>query len=249
MDPLLESRMIEQQQGKLFDAGGATNGQAVAKEEPVDVEPTTASPSPTPEPTTQAQTPPPAPQEPESFENPPSEYQPAEMTFFDVEEEDLGEGSAVEKPESGEENFQQTPEDAKENAETMAELALDFLEEIPPLLGESLKIPTESLEIMAVKGQIPDEMVEKVKELNKENQKAFKLKKENRKMIKKPLVKVLEKRGVNMPPEVALIMAVVVTGVSMFMQYKKQKETNDTIIADLQRLIRETSNQSVVRSA
>lgn len=125
---------------------------------------------------------------------------------------------------------------SEEASELGSEWITDFIKtlsenELPRILHNQSKIPESKIKIAEIEGLLNEGSIDQVKEVNKNNEKAFKSTvKDQMKMIEEPLKQVLKARNVNVSPETALAGAVVLAGVVIFFQFREVKQQNAELI-------------------
>ena len=104
---------------------------------------------------------------------------------------------------------------------------------LPSVLAKITSIPIENIELAESQGKIGLGVTAKIKERNQQNKKAFLVPPDQRKMIEKPLKEVLKSRGMGMTPEMGLVIALCISAVTMFMQYRQIKQQNDFMVGEI----------------
>lgn len=144
------------------------------------------------------------------------------MTFVEEDEESWDEAS--------EENLNIPAEEATQNANLFADFLLDlYCNELPNVLHYASKVQTASLRVAEQSGLIGSGTCDLIDNFNERNKDSLKVSVEQREMIRKPLVQVLTVRGVSVGPEAALLMAVLISAMTLFMTFKSIKKESKSL--------------------
>lgn len=238
VDPLLSAPMVEKEYAfDRFGSGDSSGSESIQEQtdnegiEPVENE--TVTETVTEDTSSSGNTEVQTPTNP-STPPPPQQSSIPNMSFIDDDEDDPTgfeeEQQGGEQSESGG-NFDMPDEEAKESAEMIAELVLDLYQnELPKLLHKTSKIPVQNIQVAEALGRVGQGTTQLIEDLNKRNKEQLKVPNEHRKMIKKPLVKVLTARGISVSPEAGLIIALIISAMSLFMSWREIKTQNDNLI-------------------
>lgn len=122
----------------------------------------------------------------------------------------------------------QIPKEVSDGAsDGLADMILGVYGMIVPEVAQSYsKINVTQITELEKKGKISTGLTEVVKDINKKNKGAVQFTSAQQKLIKDPLVKVLEVRGVKASPEGMLLIAVVTVVGMHFLQAKSIKDDN-----------------------
>lgn len=165
--------------------------------------------------------------------NPPPPSQgsgPKEFIFDPIAQDDT-----VQPPNTGTESSAETnpipPEIADESSRMIAEMLLEGFGMIAPEMADRYsKINEGQIRKLERDDKIQTGLVDIVKAVNKENKGAVKVTTEQKNLIRKPLIKVLEVQGVKASPETMLIIAVLAVCVMLFIQARSIKQSNDDMV-------------------
>jgi hypothetical protein len=131
----------------------------------------------------------------------------------------------------GVENNPIPAEISSESSKMLADLLLNLAGEGVPIVADKYtKINTDTIRQLEQKGKIQPGLVEVAKDINRNNKDAVKLTNAHKNLIRPPLIKVLEVKGVNASPETMLIIAVLAVCAMLWMQAYNVKKTNDETI-------------------
>jgi hypothetical protein len=134
------------------------------------------------------------------------------------------------------ENNSISPEISDGGAELMADTLLEgFSLLAPDVIHSYSKINEGLIRKFENDDKIRQGTTDVVKEKNKENRKEIKVTSEHKKMIRTPLVKVLTIQNVKASPESMLVIAILVVCISLFIQARNIKSSNDDLVKSLLR--------------
>gem|GEM_PF-4336662 len=120
-----------------------------------------------------------------------------------------------------------------ESAKMMADMILEGFGMIAPEMADRYsKINEGEIRKLERDDKIQTGLVEIVKSVNKENKGAVKVTNEQKNLIRKPLIKVLEVQGVKSSPETMLIIAIIAVCVMLFIQARGIKASNDLMVSN-----------------
>lgn len=120
---------------------------------------------------------------------------------------------------------------ADESSKMIAEMLIEGFSMITPELAERYsKINEGQIRKLERDDKIDPGLVEIAKNVNKANKGAVKVTNDQKNLIRKPLIKVLEVQGVKASPESMLIIAILAVCVMMFIQARSIKRENDDMV-------------------
>lgn len=120
---------------------------------------------------------------------------------------------------------------SSESSKLIADVALQaFGMFVPDVAHRYSKIPEGHIRKLEQDGKIQSGLMEVVKATNNNNKNAVKLTSEQKQLIREPLIKVLEIKGVKASPETMLAIAIIAVCVMLFMQAHGIKKENDSMV-------------------
>ncbi len=118
-----------------------------------------------------------------------------------------------------------------ESSKMIAEMLLEGFGMIAPEMADRYsKINEGQIRKLEQDGKIQAGLVEIAKNANKNNKNAVRVTNEQKNLIRKPLIKVLEVQGVKASPESMLVIAVLAVCVMLFIQARSIKSENDDMV-------------------
>ncbi len=123
------------------------------------------------------------------------------------------------------------PEISDESSKMIAEMLLEGFGMIAPEMADRYsKLNEGHIRKLERDNKIDPGLVEIAKNVNKNNKNAVKVTNEQKNLIRKPLIKVLEVQGVKASPETMLVIAIVAVCVMLFIQARGIKRGNDDMV-------------------
>ena len=118
-----------------------------------------------------------------------------------------------------------------ESSKMIADMLLEGFGMVAPEMADRYsKINEGQIRKLERDGKIQNGLVEIVKETNKNNKGAVRLTSEQKNLIRKPLMKVLEIQGVKASPESMLVIAIIAVCLMLFIQARSIKTSNDDMV-------------------
>jgi hypothetical protein len=123
---------------------------------------------------------------------------------------------------------------SKESGNMMADMLLDGFGMVAPSFAEMYYDLNEpQVKILEDAGKVPEGTLDQVKKWNRDNKGKVQFTKEQRNLVREPLIKVLEIHSVKADPTTMLIIGLVIVCFMMFMSAKSIKKSGDDMMESL----------------
>jgi hypothetical protein len=122
-------------------------------------------------------------------------------------------------------------ETINETSDMLSDVAINLFSMVAPVAAESYyKIPERKIKELEKQDKLPEGTIDHVKQINKEQRNSVTLDKSQKDLIRKPLSKVLEGKGVKTKPEWVLALCLVAVVVMLWIKARSIKKENDETV-------------------
>ncbi len=122
-------------------------------------------------------------------------------------------------------------ETINETSDMLSDVAINLLGMVAPVAAESYyKIPERTIKELEKQDKLPEGTVDHIRAINKEQKNSVTLDKSQKDLIRKPLAKVLEGKGVKTKPEWVLALCLIAVVVMLWIKARSIKKENDETV-------------------
>lgn len=122
-------------------------------------------------------------------------------------------------------------ETINETSDMLSDVAINLLGMVAPVASESYyKIPERKIKELEKADKLPEGTIDHIRQINKEQKNSVTLDKSQKDLIRKPLAKVLEGKGVKTKPEWVLALCLVAVVVMLWIKARAIKKENDETV-------------------